>query len=157
MATALCARRPRLQRALSAIGAFALLVVALLLGALVGQSGPMVLQVGSWDAPLGITLLADHLSVAMLVLTGLIGTAVAVYSYAKPSAEGAGERHFHIAAGRVVSHAPPLVAEGASAPAGAVANPLPQALVLTAIVIGFGLAAFLLALLARASDTAERS
>ena len=39
------------------------------------------------------------------------------------------------------------------APAGVFANPLPQALVLTAIVIGFGLAAFLLLLILRAQRT----
>ena len=42
-------------------------------------------------------------------------------------------------AGRPTRGAPPLVPEGAYAPVGAVANALPQALILTAIVIGFGL------------------
>ena len=41
-------------------------------------------------------------------------------------------------AGGLTYGAPPLIAEGATAPAAAVANPLPQALILTAIVIGFG-------------------
>jgi multicomponent Na+:H+ antiporter subunit C len=49
-------------------------------------------------------------------------------------------------AGRLAREAPPLVAEGASGLEGAYANPLPQALVLTAIVIGFGLLAFALVL-----------
>ena len=53
-------------------------------------------------------------------------------------------------AGRVTAGAPPLIAEGADAPAGLVANALPQALVLTAIVIGFGLFAFALVLTLRA-------
>jgi multicomponent Na+:H+ antiporter subunit C len=53
-------------------------------------------------------------------------------------------------AGRIGTMTPPLVDYGAQAlPAGA-ANPLPQALVLTAIVIGFGLAAFALVLVMRA-------
>lgn len=38
--------------------------------------------------------------------------------------------------------APPLVPEGMTAPSGAVADPLPQALVLTAIVIAFGVLSF---------------
>ncbi|MEO1457240.1 MAG: NADH-quinone oxidoreductase subunit K [Pseudomonadota bacterium] len=50
------------------------------------------------------------------------------------------------AGGRLVDGIPPLLAEGEMAPALVTANPLPQALVLTAIVIGFGLAAFALAL-----------
>ena len=48
--------------------------------------------------------------------------------------------------GRVARLDPPLVPVGADAPVGAVANPLPQALVLTAIVIGFGLVSFALVL-----------
>lgn len=50
------------------------------------------------------------------------------------------------ASGGLLPEAAPLIAKGASAPGAPVANPLPQALVLTAIVIGFALAAFALAL-----------
>lgn len=53
-------------------------------------------------------------------------------------------------AGRLTKYAPAFVPEGALAPAGAVANALPQALILTAIVIGFGLLAFTLVLVLRA-------
>lgn len=51
--------------------------------------------------------------------------------------------------GRLTYAAPPIVPEGAKAPAGEVANALPQALILTAIVIGFGLVAFTLVLIYR--------
>ncbi len=54
------------------------------------------------------------------------------------------------ASGRLTTGAPPLIPEGAEAPLGEVANALPQALVLTAIVIGFGLFAFALVLAWRA-------
>ena len=54
------------------------------------------------------------------------------------------------AAGRLTEAAPPLVPEGMAAPPELVANALPQALVLTAIVIGFGLLAFALVLVYRA-------
>jgi multicomponent Na+:H+ antiporter subunit C len=50
------------------------------------------------------------------------------------------------ASGRMTKGAPALVPYGADTPVGVVANALPQALVLTAIVIGFGLLAFALAL-----------
>ena len=53
------------------------------------------------------------------------------------------------ASGRI-GFSPPLIPEGAKAPVGEVANALPQALVLTAIVIGFGLFAFALTLAFRA-------
>ncbi|MDA0700055.1 MAG: NADH-quinone oxidoreductase subunit K [bacterium] len=55
-------------------------------------------------------------------------------------------------AGRLTRGAPPLVPDGAYAPVGEVANALPQALILTAIVIGFGLVAFALVLLLRAYE-----
>lgn len=54
------------------------------------------------------------------------------------------------AAGRLTPGRPPLIAEGAYGPEGLVANALPQALVLTAIVIGFGLFAFAITLVWRA-------
>lgn len=57
------------------------------------------------------------------------------------------------AAGRLTREAPPLIGEGMAAPAGPVANALPQALILTAIVIGFGLLAFALVLVLRAYQT----
>ncbi len=47
---------------------------------------------------------------------------------------------------------PPLIPEGASLPAGGWADPLPQALVLTAIVIGFGVLAFAVVLIHRAYE-----
>jgi len=51
--------------------------------------------------------------------------------------------------GRPQRGAPPLIPEGAYAPLVEVANALPQALILTAIVIGFGLTAFAMVLLLR--------
>jgi multicomponent Na+:H+ antiporter subunit C len=52
-------------------------------------------------------------------------------------------------AGRLTPNIPPLIANGMDATVGPVANPLPQALVLTAIVISFGLLAFALVLVFR--------
>ena len=52
--------------------------------------------------------------------------------------------------GRLTREGAPIVPPGLAAPEGMVANPLPQALVLTAIVIGFSIFAFLLVLSLRA-------
>jgi multicomponent Na+:H+ antiporter subunit C len=52
-------------------------------------------------------------------------------------------------AGRITRGHPPIVPPGATAPLQEIANPLPQALILTAIVISLGLVAFALALLHR--------
>jgi multicomponent Na+:H+ antiporter subunit C len=48
--------------------------------------------------------------------------------------------------------APPLIPEDALRPAQAVADPLPQALILTAIVISFGVLAFAVVLIHRAYE-----
>ena len=54
-----------------------------------------------------------------------------------------------LTSGRLSRAAPPLIAETADVPDEAIVSALPQALVLTAIVISFGLTAFALALLFR--------
>jgi multicomponent Na+:H+ antiporter subunit C len=55
--------------------------------------------------------------------------------------------------GGVTRGAPPIIAKGATELSAPYANPLPQALVLTAIVIGFGLIAFALVLVYRTYAT----
>jgi multicomponent Na+:H+ antiporter subunit C len=55
-----------------------------------------------------------------------------------------------LVAGRLTRAVPPIVPPGAETPLVASANPLPQALILTAIVIGFAMFAFLLVLSYRA-------
>ncbi|HEU4522871.1 MAG TPA: Na+/H+ antiporter subunit C [Thermoanaerobaculia bacterium] len=57
---------------------------------------------------------------------------------------------FVAASGRgLVRGGPPIVAEGGTVSAVSIADPVPQALILTAIVIGFGVLAFALALFHR--------
>lgn len=53
-------------------------------------------------------------------------------------------------AGRLTRAVPPIVPAGSETPLAGAANPLPQALILTAIVIGFSMFAFLLVLAYRA-------
>lgn len=53
-------------------------------------------------------------------------------------------------AGRLTRAVPPVLPSGTDALAGPYANPLPQALILTAIVIGFAMFAFLMVLAFRA-------
>jgi multicomponent Na+:H+ antiporter subunit C len=55
--------------------------------------------------------------------------------------------------GRLTHNQPPLIPEGAKELTGPYADPLPQALILTAIVIGFGVQAFALVLLKRVYQT----
>jgi multicomponent Na+:H+ antiporter subunit C len=58
-------------------------------------------------------------------------------------------------AGRLTRSAAPIVAAGLDQPAGPIANPLPQALILTAIVIGFAMFSFLLVLAYRAYQSLD--
>ena len=55
-------------------------------------------------------------------------------------------------AGGLLEGSPPIISAGEKALVSPFADPLPQAMVLTAIVIGFGLIAFLLALVCRAHE-----
>ena len=57
--------------------------------------------------------------------------------------------------GRLTSAVPPIVPKGETTPVGYFANPLPQALILTAIVIGFSMFAFLIVLAFRAYQEME--
>ena len=58
-------------------------------------------------------------------------------------------------AGRLTREIAPIVPLGLQVPAVATANPLPQALILTAIVIGFAMLTFLLVLAFRAYQTLD--
>ena len=55
-----------------------------------------------------------------------------------------------LTAGRLTREVPPIIPPGLEVPAAAIANPLPHALILTAIVIGFAMFTFLLVLAYRA-------
>jgi len=73
---------PQVQRGLSVVGAAGLLAAGVGLLVSVSQEGIQAVQMGGWPAPFGITLVADLLSAIMVVLAGLVGLAVAVYSLA---------------------------------------------------------------------------
>jgi multicomponent Na+:H+ antiporter subunit C len=58
-------------------------------------------------------------------------------------------------AGRLTRATPPILPAGLTTSAGSMANPLPQALILTAIVIGFAMFAFLMVLAFRAYQSLD--
>lgn len=47
---------------------------------LANQNGPLVLQMGGWAAPFGITLIADRLAALLLLVSSVVTFAVLVYS-----------------------------------------------------------------------------
>ncbi|RDD63876.1 Na+/H+ antiporter subunit D [Ferruginivarius sediminum] len=71
---------PGLQRTLSFLGTFVLLIGDLYLFAGVWEGGVQSVQMGEWPAPYGITIVADTLSATLVVLTALIGLGVAVFA-----------------------------------------------------------------------------
>jgi len=96
------------------------LLFALGIGVLTGCGLWLLLRARTFDVVLGLTLL------------------------------GYGVNLFIFAMGRLRTQAAAFVGAGGQAPASALADPLPQALVLTAIVIGFAMTALLLAIALRA-------
>ncbi|MFB3779709.1 MAG: Na+/H+ antiporter subunit D, partial [Bryobacteraceae bacterium] len=70
------------QRWLGVAGAFALLATGAALLREVWRNGIVAVQAGGWPAPFGITLVADLFSALMVLITGVMASAVAVYSTA---------------------------------------------------------------------------
>ena len=77
-----CWRWRLVQRWISVLSGAGLFIASLVLLHKVQTDGIQVAWMGSWPAPYGITLVADLLSAIMVVVTGVIGLAVAVYSLA---------------------------------------------------------------------------
>ncbi|MCC7423673.1 MAG: Na+/H+ antiporter subunit D [Planctomycetaceae bacterium] len=69
-----------LQRVLAVAGAAALLCAGVALLAYVWKNGICTTQAGAWPVPFGITLVADLFSALMVVLAGVVGLAVVVFS-----------------------------------------------------------------------------
>jgi len=71
---------PVVQRCLSLSGIVVLFIVGFILMGQVLEHNYLTVQVGGWEAPYGITLIADLLAAIMVLFTGLIGFAVILYS-----------------------------------------------------------------------------
>ncbi|MFO7982170.1 MAG: Na+/H+ antiporter subunit D [Desulfuromonadales bacterium] len=71
-----------LQRLLGLAGTASLLAAGLVLLWTVEREGILVHYLGNWPAPFGITLVADLFSAIMVVMAGIMGLAVAIYSLA---------------------------------------------------------------------------
>ena len=70
----------RVHKILNVIASIFSLVVAGILLSDVNSSGILSLQVGSWQAPFGISLVADLLASIMVLITAVIGLAASIYS-----------------------------------------------------------------------------
>jgi multicomponent Na+:H+ antiporter subunit D len=72
----------RTLRVVAFAGSLAALAASAAIFVSVRRHGILVLEVGSWPAPFGITLVADLFSAVMVVMTGVIGVAVTGTSFA---------------------------------------------------------------------------
>ena len=79
-------RRTRWQLFIALSTLIATTVTSFIL-AFAADSGPVVLDVGSWSAPIGVTLVADRLSATMLVVSQIVTLAVLIYSLAQNVAD----------------------------------------------------------------------
>ncbi len=68
------------HRYLNLLASLTSLIFSVLLIISVNDNGIISLQVGSWKAPFGITLVADLLSAIMVLITAVIGFTTALYS-----------------------------------------------------------------------------
>jgi len=75
-------QRSRLLRVVAFAGSLGVLATTALIFVRVQQAGIQVLQVASWPAPFGITLVADVFSAVMVVMVSIIGVAVTGSSFA---------------------------------------------------------------------------
>ncbi|MCB1508322.1 MAG: Na+/H+ antiporter subunit C [Hyphomicrobiaceae bacterium] len=98
------------------------------------MEGVFAILVGVYFAASIFLLLSRHV-IRLLLGVALLGNGVNLLIFT---------------AGRLTREVPPIIPEGLAVPEGVTANPLPQALILTAIVISFSFFAFLLVLAYRA-------
>ncbi|SEP81902.1 Na+/H+ antiporter subunit D [Streptomyces radiopugnans] len=76
------------QRLLGTGTLTAVLAVSAVLLVLADRRGPLVLAVGGWPAPAGISLVADRLSALLLVVALAVSLAVLVFAIGQGTAEG---------------------------------------------------------------------
>lgn len=81
-------RLPRLQLWITMILLGAMIVLSVALVLLVDKEGIQTLQVGGWDAPVGITLVADRLSTLMLAVSSFVLFCVMWYAIGQGIRDG---------------------------------------------------------------------
>ncbi len=70
----------KIQRALNLLATLFSLICSLIIFVEVNNSGIISLQVGGWQAPFGISIVADLLSSIMVIITAVIGLTTALFS-----------------------------------------------------------------------------
>ena len=78
----LSGKNKMIRRGIVLTGSLGLLATAGLIFQSVLKDGILVAQMGRWAAPFGITMVADHISAIMVLLTAIIGLCCVLYSFA---------------------------------------------------------------------------
>jgi len=86
--TTLLWRSPQLQRIASLAASFIFLWSAIALLAATMDGTILATQFGSWDAPFGISFVADNLTSAMVLITAIMAVVIAIYQLTDPEENG---------------------------------------------------------------------
>jgi multicomponent Na+:H+ antiporter subunit D len=87
-ATSILTGRWRIAQRIIGVGVLtAVSVVSIVLLVHVDRNGILVAQAGGWEAPMGITLVADRFSTMMLTIASLMLLGVLIYAIGEPGAE----------------------------------------------------------------------
>ncbi|MCW4384955.1 Na+/H+ antiporter subunit D [Salinibacterium sp. SYSU T00001] len=81
-------RHTRLQRLVTVAALVAVLAVSVALLIEVDRQGALVMTVGGWEPPFGISLVVDRLSALMLIISAIVLLAVLVFSVGQGMADG---------------------------------------------------------------------
>lgn len=73
---------PNVQRAVSLAGSVGLLLAGIKLLVEVSDGTVLAVQFGNWNAPFGISFVADRLTAAMVLITGVMAFCVSIYAMA---------------------------------------------------------------------------
>lgn len=68
------------QRIISMLGSLVHLAVSIGVFAYIWNNGTQTVQAGGWEAPFGITFIADTFAITMVLLTSIAGLAVSIFS-----------------------------------------------------------------------------
>lgn len=71
---------PKIQRYISILGSAVGIIIGILLFKEVWTDGIQSVQLGNWQAPFGITMIADTLAVSLIVLTNIVAFALSIAS-----------------------------------------------------------------------------
>lgn len=81
-------RRAKAQRIIAMVSLTATLIVGSVMLYIVDTAGAIVVELGGWQAPFGIVLVADRLSALMVVVSAVVLLAVLIFSIGQGLADG---------------------------------------------------------------------